>query len=89
MVQATVRSALNGFRFRRLAQRGLCAALRDQRGVSHDAVNRFLNREAYSVRVLFEAAPLGCFGRRDPSVDHTILEKPYSYSAEGKTRLLG
>ena len=23
------------------------------------------------------------------SVDHTILEKPYSYSAEGKTRLLG
>ena len=66
MVQATVRSALNGFRFGRLAQRGLCAALRDQRGVSHDAVNRFLNREAYSVRVLFEAAPLGCFGRRDP-----------------------
>jgi DDE superfamily endonuclease len=55
---------------------------------AHDAVNRFLNREAYSGRDLFEEArPLIALEGGILSVDDTILDKPYS--AEGKTDLVG
>jgi hypothetical protein len=55
---------------------------------AHDAANRFLNREAFSGKDLFEEAD----GRLDLeggllSVDDTVLDKPYSQ--EGKTELVG
>ena len=47
---------------------------------AHDAVNRFLNREAYSARDLFEeAGPLIALEGGILSVDDTILDKPYSW----------
>src|SRR5689334_23161821 len=55
---------------------------------AHDAVNRFLNREAYSARDLFEEArPLIALEGGILSVDDTSLDKPYSQ--EGKTDLVG
>jgi DDE superfamily endonuclease len=55
---------------------------------AHDAANRFLNREHFSGKDLFEEAHLlldlvgGLL-----SVDDTVLDKPYSQ--EGKTELVG
>jgi hypothetical protein len=55
---------------------------------AHDAVNRFLNREAFSGRDLFEEArPLLELEGGLLSVDDTVLDKPYSQ--EGKTELVG
>jgi hypothetical protein len=72
------------------AQSAGCVRLSEVSGgeFAHDAVNRFLNREAYSARDLFEAAcPLIALEGGILSVDDTILDKPYS--AEGKTDLVG
>jgi hypothetical protein len=55
---------------------------------AHDAVNRFLNREAFSGKDLFEEArPLLDLEGGLLSVDDTVLDKPYSQ--EGKTELVG
>jgi hypothetical protein len=55
---------------------------------AHDAANRFLNREQFSAKDLFEEArPLMELEAGTLSVDDTVLEKPFS--AEGKTDLIG
>ena len=55
---------------------------------AHDAVNRFLNREAFSGQNLFEEArPLLDLDGGTLSVDDTVLDKPSS--EEGKTELVG
>jgi hypothetical protein len=55
---------------------------------AHDAANRFLNREAFSGRDLFEEArPLLDLEGGTLSVDDTVLDKPYSQ--EGKPELVG
>ena len=54
---------------------------------AHDAANRFLNREAFSSRDLFEEArPLLELNGGTLSGDDTVLDKPYSQ--EGKTELV-
>jgi hypothetical protein len=55
---------------------------------AHDAANRFLNREAFSGKDLFEEArPLIDLEGGILSVDDSVLDKPYSQ--EGKTELVG
>jgi hypothetical protein len=55
---------------------------------AHDAANRFLNREDFSGKDLFEEArPLLELEGGLLSVDDTVLDKPYSQ--EGKTELVG
>jgi hypothetical protein len=55
---------------------------------AHDAANRFLDREDFSGRDLFEEArPLMDLEGGTLSVDDTVLDKPYSQ--EGKTELVG
>jgi hypothetical protein len=55
---------------------------------AHDAANRFLNREAFSGKDLYEeAGPLLELEGGTLSVDDTVLDKPYSQ--EGKTELVG
>lgn len=56
-----------------------CTRLSEVMGISHDSVNRFLGREGYEPKDLFEEAarvlnPLG----GTLSVDDTVLDKPYS-----------
>ena len=54
---------------------------------AHDAANRFLNREDFSGKDLFEEArPLLELEGGSLSVDDTVLDKPYSQ--EGKTELV-
>ena len=55
---------------------------------AHDAANRFLNREQFSPRDLFEEMrPLIVLEGGVLSVDDTVLDKPHSQ--EGKTDLVG
>jgi len=55
---------------------------------AHEAANRFLNREDFSGKDLFEEArPLLEVEGGTLSVDDTVLDKPYSQ--EGKTELVG
>jgi DDE superfamily endonuclease len=55
---------------------------------AHDAANRFLNREDFGGRDLFEEArPLMDLEGGTLSADDTVLDKPYSQ--EGKTELVG
>lgn len=57
-------------------------------GFAHDAANRFLNREQFNPRDLFEEMrPLIVLEGGVLSVDDTVLDKPYSQ--EGKTDLVG
>jgi len=47
--------------------------------ISHDSVNRFLNRESYTGRDLFnEASPTLNLKGGTLSVDDSLLDKPYS-----------
>jgi hypothetical protein len=57
-------------------------------GFAHDAANRFLNREEFSPKDLFEEvrAQIVLAGGT-LSVDDTVLDKPYAQ--EGKTDLVG
>lgn len=51
--------------------------------ISHDSVNRFLHREAYTGRDLFNEASLGLNLRGGTlSVDDSVLDKPYSQYME-------
>ena len=72
------------------AQSAGCVRLSEVSGgeFAHDAANRFLNREAFSPRDLFEEVrPLIVLEGGVLSVDDTVLDKPYSQ--EGKTDLVG
>ena len=72
------------------AQSAGCVRLSEVSGgeFAHDAANRFLHREEFSPRDLFEEArPLLDLEGGILSVDDTILDKPYS--EEGKTDLVG
>jgi hypothetical protein len=56
-----------------------CCRLGEIMGISHDSVNRFLHREAYSPLDLFKEVrdTLNLKGGT-LSVDDTVLDKPYS-----------
>ena len=72
------------------AQSAGCVRLSEVSGgkFAHDAANRFLNREEFSPRDLFEEMrPLIVLEEGMLSVDDTVLDKPYSQ--EGKTDLVG
>ena len=72
------------------AQSAGCVRLSEVSGgeFAHDAANRFLNREQFSPRDLFEEMrPLIVLEGGVLSVDDTVLDK--SYSQEGKTELVG
>ena len=72
------------------AQSAGCVRLSEVSGgeFAHDAANRFLNREAFSPRDLFEEMrALIVWEEGVLSVDDTVLDKPYSQ--EGKTELVG
>ena len=72
------------------AQNAGCVRLPEVSGgeFAHDAANRFLNREQFSPKDLFEEArTLISLEGGMLSVDDTILDKPYSQ--EGKTDLAG
>lgn len=72
------------------AQSAGCVRLAEVSGgeFAHDAANRFLNREDFRRRDLFEEvrAQIDLEGGI-LSVDDTVLDKPYSQ--EGKTELVG
>ena len=72
------------------AQSAGCVRLAEVGGgeFAHDAANRFLNREDFSPRDLFEEMrPLIVWEGGVLSVDDTVLDKPHSQ--EGKTDLVG
>lgn len=54
--------------------------------ISHDSVNRFLNRESYTGRDLYnEASPTLNLKGGTLSVDYSVLDKPYSqYMAQAR-----
>lgn len=57
-----------------------CTKLSEIMGISHDSVNRFLERENYSPNDLFnEAKKLINMTGGTLSVDDSVLDKPYSY----------
>ena len=57
-----------------------CTHLSEVMGISHDSVNRFLERENYSPNDLFnEAKKLINMTGGTLSVDDSVLDKPYSY----------
>jgi hypothetical protein len=56
-----------------------CTRLSEVEGISHDSANRFLLREAYEARDLFdEASMLVSLVGGALSVDDSVLDKPYS-----------
>lgn len=56
-----------------------CTRLSEVMNISHDSANRFLLREAYEPRDLFnEAARLLNVDGGTLSADDTVLDKPYS-----------
>ena len=58
-----------------------CTRLAEVTGISHDSVNRFLQREDYQPKDMFdEAAQDLCLVGDALSVDDSVLDKPYSYS---------
>lgn len=60
-----------------------CTRLSDVMGISHDSVNRFLSRESYEPRDLFnEAAKLLNLVGGTLNVDDSTLDKPYSQHVE-------
>ncbi len=58
-----------------------CTRLEEVTGISHDSVNRFLQREDYKPKDMFdEASHVLCLVGGTLSVDDTVLDKPYSKS---------
>ena len=56
-----------------------CRRLGEVMSISHDSVNRFLNRELYTGRDLYlEASPTLNLKGGTLSVDDSVLDKPYS-----------
>jgi len=57
-----------------------CSRLASVMDISHDSVNRFLNRESYSAHDLFlEVKPLLNLKGGTLSVDDSVLDKPYAH----------
>lgn len=57
-----------------------CCRLGEILSISHDSVNRFLNRESYTGRDLYdEASPTLNLTGGTLSVDDSVLDKPYSH----------
>jgi len=57
-----------------------CCRLAEVMGISHDSVNRFLEREAYSPEDLFTEVKAGLNLKGGTlSVDDSVLDKPYSH----------
>ena len=57
-----------------------CTRFEEVTGVSHDSVNRFLHRESYQPKDLFdEAAQHLCLLGGTLSIDDSVLDKPYSH----------
>jgi len=60
-------------------QSSTCTRLSEVMGISHDSVNRFLLRESYDPKDLFdEAKQLVNLIGGTVNVDDTTLDKPYS-----------
>lgn len=60
-----------------------CRRLGEVMSISHDSVNRFLNRESYTGRDLYdEASPALNLKGGTLSVDDSVLDKPYSQYME-------
>lgn len=60
-----------------------CTRFEEVTGVSHDSVNRFLHRESYQPKDLFdEAAQDLCLLGGTLSIDDSVLDKPYSHYME-------
>ncbi len=60
-----------------------CTRFEEVTGVSHDSVNRFLHRESYQPKDLFdEAAQHLCLIGGTLSIDDSVLDKPYSHYTE-------
>ena len=58
-----------------------CTRLAEVTDISHDSVNRFLQRENYQPQDMFdEVAQSLCLVGGTLSVDDTVLDKPYSNS---------
>ena len=56
-----------------------CSRLGELMGISHDSVNRFLNRETYDGKDLFnEVKALFNLEGGTLSVDDSVLDKPYA-----------
>lgn len=56
-----------------------CTTLAEVMGISHDSVNRFLARESYSPRDLFNEVKSGLSLKGGSvSVDDSVIDKPYS-----------
>lgn len=56
-----------------------CRRLGEVMSISHDSVNRFLHREAYTGRDLYNEARLGLNLKGGTlRVDDSVLDKPYS-----------
>ena len=57
-----------------------CSRLASVMAISHDSVNRFLNRESYSPSDLFrEVQPTVNLTGGTLSVDDSVLDKPYAH----------
>ena len=57
-----------------------CRRLGEVMNISHDSVNRFLNRESYDGEDLFnEVKPLINLSGGTLSVDDSVLDKPWLY----------
>ena len=58
-----------------------CTRLAEVTGISHDSVNRFLQREDYQPKDMFDEAAQGlCLVGGTLSADDTVLDKPHSNS---------
>jgi len=58
-----------------------CTRLAEVAGISHHCVNRFLHRENYQPKDMFnEAAEALCLVGGTLSVDDSVFDKPYSHS---------
>jgi hypothetical protein len=62
-------------------RRGTCNRMSEIMGISHDSINRFLQREEYEGKDIIELGKIELEGET-LSVDDTVLEKPYSEETE-------
>lgn len=60
-----------------------CTRLEEVTGISHDSVNRFLHREFYQPKDIFDevSKEISLIGGT-LSIDDTVLDKPYSFSMD-------
>lgn len=64
-------------------RRGTCSRMSEITGLSHDSINRFLQREEYDLKDIFELVKEKIELKSGTlSVDDTIIEKPYREETE-------